>query len=126
MTYSGIEDPVLAALAEQQCKSAHRIFHDRVQSGQLMCSIYDVFDEPGSPNHNCLGCNFDEITDQISKFLSLCAANPRRPLKNPLVGVVCTLKTEPYPFRQPLNGMKRAIWGNTGIFFVHLLTRSCP
>lgn len=76
MTYSEIEDPILATLVEKQFESAHRVFYERVQSRGLMCSIYNVFDEPGSPNHNCLGCNFDEITDQISKFLFLCAANP--------------------------------------------------
>ena len=76
MTYSEIDDPALATLARHQFGSAHRVFYDRVQSRQLVCSIYGVFDEPGNPNHNCLGCNFDEITDQTSKYLSLCAANP--------------------------------------------------
>jgi len=76
MTYSEIEDPELSTLVKEQFESAHRIFYDRVQGEQLMCSIYDVFDKPGSPDHNCLGCNFDEITDQISKFLFTCASNP--------------------------------------------------
>jgi len=74
--YSEIEDSALLALTQEQFESAHHIFYERVQSGQLMCSIYDVFAEPGSPNHNCLGCNFDEMTDQISKFLYACTLKP--------------------------------------------------
>lgn len=76
MTYDKIEDPELSTLVKEQFESAHRIFYDRVQDEQLMCSIYDVFDKPGFSDHNCLGCNFDESTEQISKFLSLCASNP--------------------------------------------------
>jgi hypothetical protein len=50
----------------------------------------------------------------------------RRPLKNPLVGVVCTLKTEPNPLKRSQSGMKRAIGGKTDIFFAARFTHSCP
>lgn len=76
MTYSEVENQELRTLVKEQFETAHRIFYDRIQGDQLMCSIYDVFNEPDSPDHNCLGCNFDEITDQISKFLFTCASNP--------------------------------------------------
>jgi hypothetical protein len=76
MTYSYVEGPGLAQLTKEQFELAHNIFHSNVQDQQLMCSISDVFSEPASPNHNCLGCNFDETTDQIAKFLLLCTAHP--------------------------------------------------
>ena len=76
MTYGEIEDTGLSTLAKEQFESAYRIFNNRVQSEQLMCSLYEAFDEPDKPSHNCLGCNFNEITDQISRFLLTCVSNP--------------------------------------------------
>lgn len=70
-----IEDQDLFVLTGEQFESAYKIFHERIQSKQLMCSIYDVFAQPGTQNHNCLGCNFDEMADQILKFLDTCANN---------------------------------------------------
>ena len=37
-----------------------------------MCELHDIFSGPENRNHNCLGCNFDEMTDQILKFLFVC------------------------------------------------------
>jgi hypothetical protein len=71
------EDPTLHSLTQQKFKAAFRIFDERTQlpddqdGRRLMCSIYDIFAGPESLNHNCLGCNFDELTDQILKFLFL-------------------------------------------------------
>jgi len=70
-----IEDQGLFVLTGEQFESAYKIFHERIQSKQLMCSIYDVLAEPGTQNHNCLGCNFDEMADQILKFLYTCTEN---------------------------------------------------
>jgi hypothetical protein len=68
-------------LARQQFGSAYRIFYDRVQRDQLMCGIYDCFAEPGSRDHNCLGCNFDDMTEWICSFLLSCkdSNSPYRP-----------------------------------------------
>lgn len=51
------------------------IFDESVQSHQLMCRIYQRFAGPEDVHHNCLGCNFDDLTEQISKFLSIAADN---------------------------------------------------
>lgn len=69
------EERDIWVLTQKQFKAAHRIFGERIQNEQRMCRIYDVFAEPGSPNHNCLGCNFDEMTDQTLKFLDVCASD---------------------------------------------------
>jgi len=61
-----------SALACQQFESAYQTFYDRVQKEQLMCAIYECFEEPGSRDHNCLGCNFDDMTEWILNFLRTC------------------------------------------------------
>jgi hypothetical protein len=74
------EDPVLRDLTQEEYKSALKIFEERIQpqDRRLMCSIYDVFAGPEGRNHNCLGCNFDEMADQVLKFLFICASDDRR------------------------------------------------
>jgi hypothetical protein len=62
-------------LTEEQFVQAFNIFSENVQNHQLMCRIYDVFAGPEDRNHNCLGCNFDELTDQVFKFLYICSQN---------------------------------------------------
>jgi hypothetical protein len=61
-----------SVLAREQFESAYQIFYSRVQKEQLMCDIYECFDEPGSRDHNCLGCNFDDMTAWILNFLQTC------------------------------------------------------
>jgi hypothetical protein len=41
-----------------------------------MCCIYDKFAGPDAKHHNCLGCNFDDLTEQISKYLRMATQNP--------------------------------------------------
>jgi hypothetical protein len=60
----------------EQFAQASETFDREVQSYQLMCRIHDRFAGPGSKHHNCLGCNFDDLADQISKFLRLALQNP--------------------------------------------------
>jgi hypothetical protein len=62
-------------LTQEQFVQAFGIFSESVQNHQLMCRIYDVFAGPEDRNHNCLGCNFDELTDQVFKFLFICSQN---------------------------------------------------
>jgi len=62
----------LSVLAHRQFESPYQIFYNTVQREQLMCSIYDCFDEPGTEDHNCLGCNSDDMTEWILNFLQTC------------------------------------------------------
>jgi len=68
------DDPTLFNLTLEKYKIAFKIFGERTQrqDKRLMCELHDVFAGPESRNHNCLGCNFDEMVDQILKFLFVC------------------------------------------------------
>ncbi len=68
------EDPSLFQLTLEKYKVAFDAFGIRTQreDKRLMCDLYHLFAAPGSRNHNCLGCNFDEMVDQILKFLFVC------------------------------------------------------
>lgn len=52
---------------------AYQIFHRRVQKNELLCQIHNAYSSPNEINHNCLGCNFNELTDQTEKLLRVCA-----------------------------------------------------
>ncbi len=65
----------LVATTKRQFSQAQRDFDSKVQSHQLMCRIFDKF-SADDEKHNCLGCNFDDLTSQISKFLKVAAMNP--------------------------------------------------
>jgi hypothetical protein len=54
----------------EQFAAASDVF-DRFQAQRLMCCIYDKFAGPDAKHHNCLGCNFDDLTEQISKYLRM-------------------------------------------------------
>jgi hypothetical protein len=60
----------------QQFAAACDVFDRDVQSRRLMCCIYDKFAGPDAKHHNCLGCNFDDLTEQISKYLQMATQNP--------------------------------------------------
>jgi hypothetical protein len=60
----------------EQFEAARDSFEGEVQSHRLMCRIYDKFVGPEQAHHNCLGCNFDDLADQILKFLEVAADNP--------------------------------------------------
>jgi len=62
--------------AARQFSEAQRVFDAEVQSHQLMCRIYDKYAGPDDAHHNCLGCNFDDLTRQVSKFLSIASQKP--------------------------------------------------
>ena len=40
-----------------------------------MCRIYEKYAGPEDAHHNCLGCNFSDLTEQISKYLKIAATN---------------------------------------------------
>jgi len=63
---------------EEQFGAACDIFEREVQSHQLMCRIYDKFAGHDQAHHNCLGCNFDDLTNQILKYLKVAAENPTK------------------------------------------------
>ncbi|MFV1967715.1 MAG: hypothetical protein ACC628_19975 [Pirellulaceae bacterium] len=52
---------------------AKQIFHDRVQSEMLMCQIISAYEGENEADHNCLGCNLNSATEQISSYLELAA-----------------------------------------------------
>ena len=60
----------------EQFAAASIAFDKSVQNEQLMCRIYDKFAGPDAKHHNCLGCNFDDLTDQISRYLRMATQNP--------------------------------------------------
>ena len=68
------EDSTLFNLTLEKYKAAYKVFSERtqLQDNRLMCKLYDIFAGPESRDHNCLGCNFDEMVDQILKFLFVC------------------------------------------------------
>jgi hypothetical protein len=66
-------DVAVDAIATEMFKAASNTFDSKVQNDQLMCRIYDAYAGPDDAHHNCLGCNLDAITDQISKFLRAAA-----------------------------------------------------
>jgi hypothetical protein len=66
----------LTPAVTEQFTSARDAFNQNVQSHRLMCRIYARLAGPNDANHNCLGCNFDDLTDQISKYLHVAAENP--------------------------------------------------
>ncbi len=61
------------ATARNLFEAASKTFDEKVQKDSLMCRIYDAYAGPEAANHNCLGCNLDAITDQISKYLRAAA-----------------------------------------------------
>lgn len=61
-------------IALKMFETASHTFDSRVQNDQLMCQIYSAYAGPKEANHNCLGCNFDAITQQISKYLRAAAS----------------------------------------------------
>lgn len=70
-----VVDDELFRLTQEQYDIAFNTFSQRTRQGQersLMCDIYEVFARPGESNHNCLGCNFDDMTEQIANFLLAC------------------------------------------------------
>jgi hypothetical protein len=68
------EDPELSKLTLEKFKAAFEVFSDRIQGQdkRLMCDLFEIYSGPNSLNHNCLGCNFDEMADQVFKFLLVC------------------------------------------------------
>jgi len=61
--------------AFRQFAESSEVFDREVQSNQLMCRIHDRFLGPEDAHHNCLGCNFDDLTEQISKYLKVASEN---------------------------------------------------
>ena len=59
--------------AEKQFADARKLFDERIQTHQLMCRIYSAYSGPKNADHNCLGCNFNEMTGQIATFLRIVA-----------------------------------------------------
>ena len=66
-------DAPVDAHALKLFEAASKTFNGKVQNDQLMCRIYEAYAGPEDANHNCLGCNLDAVTDQISKFLHTAA-----------------------------------------------------
>jgi len=69
-------DQFLAELTTEQLTRARDVFAERVQNDELMCRMYESFRGPDDARHNCLGCNFNNMTAQVQKYLNLCVKNP--------------------------------------------------
>lgn len=61
--------------ASWQFSESHRIFDSDVQSHQLMCRIHDKYAGPEDAHHNCLGCNLNDLSEQVSKYLAVTSQN---------------------------------------------------
>lgn len=55
---------------------AEQIFNSKVQNDQLMCRIYEAYAGPSLTHHNCLGDNFNDLTNHILKFLRIVGHDP--------------------------------------------------
>lgn len=55
--------------ALEQFQKADELFKGRIQNEQLMCKIFSSYAGPEDANHNCLGCNFNELTGEVSSYL---------------------------------------------------------
>ncbi|MEJ7596003.1 MAG: hypothetical protein WKF77_31215 [Planctomycetaceae bacterium] len=75
MTTESQTQELIADTATRHFTDAQSIFDSQVQDGELMCRIYDTYAGPEEAHHNCLGCNFSDLTKQISKYLKIAAAN---------------------------------------------------
>ena len=62
--------------AKEQFGAASKTFDEQVQLQRIMCRIYTKFAGPESKDHNCLGCNFNELTLQICLYLHVATLNP--------------------------------------------------
>jgi hypothetical protein len=58
---------------DKQLEDAQKLFNQKIQSHQLMCRIHSAYAGPGNKNHNCLGCNFNDLTQQISSLVNVLA-----------------------------------------------------
>lgn len=61
--------------ASREFAEAQRLFDSEVQSRQLMCRITHAYAGPDDAHHNCLGCNFNDLIEQVYKFLSVASQN---------------------------------------------------
>ena len=66
---------LLPETSTNQFNEALQIFDSSVQSQKLMCRIYEKYAGPDEAHHNCLGCNFNDLTEQVTKFLEVAAQN---------------------------------------------------
>ena len=54
-------------------KQCYELFHHRIcpdHEYSSLCSLHDSFGGIGPEHHNCLGCNFADVTVWIDRFLS--------------------------------------------------------
>jgi len=60
-----------AAIVRKQIEEANTIFqHDAIKDGDpVMCQFHEAFGTYDTSHHNCLGCNFADITWVIINFL---------------------------------------------------------
>ncbi|MBX3425244.1 MAG: hypothetical protein KF688_06150 [Pirellulales bacterium] len=58
-----------AATAQIKFEAASKIFDERIASDSVMCRIHSVFVGDDPVKHNCLGCNLEDLSEQISRFL---------------------------------------------------------
>ena len=86
-----IYDANLYILVQEQFSEALRIFGEAIQQERRMCLIYDAFEGVEGKNHNCLGCNLDEMTDQVLKFLHICTYNQNLFLPQQSFSIYATL-----------------------------------
>lgn len=70
-TESLLPDAFLSQLKAAEVIFNERVFESHPEHGSLMCSIHAAYEPPGQIGHNCLGCNFDDLTSQMSDFLKV-------------------------------------------------------
>ena len=51
---------------------ARAIFHNLLfkEENPIVCSIHDIFHDPESDKHNCIGCNLAESIDSINSYFN--------------------------------------------------------
>ncbi len=80
--------PEIETLIQDQFKASKTEFDSRIRRTDLMCRITRKYSgEWGTPCHNCIGCNLNDATNNISLVLDVAASNVQEFPPNDLFGL---------------------------------------
>lgn len=65
----------LSITVKRHFTAARSHFDTTVYSQSLMCRILYAFQAGNEESHNCLGCNFNDLTAQTAKYLAVASRN---------------------------------------------------
>jgi len=61
-----------AEYTQKKLQSAYKVYRNETfpKDESIMCSIHDSFPKSSENAHNCLGCNFSDYSELLSKYLN--------------------------------------------------------